>query len=102
MMMSAPRQPSSSISHLAISGIRSVPTPVPDKAIPDATPGFAVEPGLHRRDRGRVAHCQAEAKAQAKRDIGLPHCLNRGRCSERSAGEQRACTGYPVGAHPIG
>ena len=36
--MRATRQPSSSISHLASSGINSVPSPVPDKAMPDAIP----------------------------------------------------------------
>ena len=38
MMVRAARQPSLSISHLARSGIKSVPNPVPDKAMPDATP----------------------------------------------------------------
>ena len=36
--MRATRQPSSSISHLASSGIKTVPSPVPDKAMPDAIP----------------------------------------------------------------
>jgi len=36
--MRASLQPSLSISHLASNGIKSVPSPVPDKAIPDATP----------------------------------------------------------------
>ena len=34
----AGRQPSLLISHFASSGIKSVPSPVPDKAMPDATP----------------------------------------------------------------
>ena len=65
--MRATRQPSSSISHLASSGIKSVPSPVPDKAMPDAIPRL-IEPGLHRRNRGRVADRQLETKTRAEGD----------------------------------
>ena len=65
--MRATRQPSSSISHLASSGIKTVPSPVPDKAMPDAIPRL-IEPGLHRRNRGRVADRQPETKTRAEGD----------------------------------
>jgi hypothetical protein len=45
MMARAARQPSLSISHFASTGIKSVPSPVPDKAMPDATPRLRLNQG---------------------------------------------------------
>ena len=45
-------------------------------------PAIAVEPGLHGRNRGRVADRQTEAKAQPERDIGFPNPPDCARCNE--------------------
>jgi hypothetical protein len=75
--------------------------PGPGQGDARRNPAITIEPGLHRRNRGRVANRQPETKARTERDIGFPNCPDRARGNERSAAEQRAGAGYPVRADPI-